>query len=344
MSQKLKPTRRAALHASVLAACLAFGSAANAGITFAFDYGAAGTNPLYDNALGQTRKDALTTAGSLFSSYFGSLFTNAATIDFAVEGTDQSCAFGCTLAYAGSERVLNSPGFGGGEVVRQKLQGGGDLNGAANDGVVGVNWGAPWELDPNVAVATPNLGNMDFFATLFHEFTHALGFASVMSQTGSDFTNTGPLVGGIDVAGYWNKFDQFKTDCAGGSLIDHLTGLTDSVLYDPASTRAMCLNGANAMAANGGNEVALYAPGAFAPGSSGSHLDGVGVNLAAMMKYDRGFGVDEARTYNAIEIGVLKDLGYTAVVAGTVPEPGSIALVLAALAGLTGLTISRRKA
>jgi hypothetical protein len=333
---------RTLAQAGLLASTLAFGSAAQAALSFVFDYGDNDGTTEFLGAQNQYRRDALETAGTLFSNYFGSLFANSGTITLGVQGTNQGCANGCTLAFATSNSVYSgAPGFGGIETVRNKLQGGGDINGAANDGLVGVNWGAPWELDPNVSVAAQGLGNFDFYAALFHEFTHALGFASVPDAAGTD----GSPAGGITLPGYWNKFDQFTTDCQGTDLIDHGTLLTSPVYADAsvsANGKSMCFAGANALAANGGAAVPLYAPTTYAPGSSGSHLLEQGPNTGAMMKFDRDANIDEARTYNPITIGILMDIGY-AVAALAVPEPGSIALVLAAL-GLASLARRKRNA
>lgn len=324
----------------MLAGCLGFGASANAALSFTFDYTDNGGTSEFLGAGNQNRRTALETAGTLFSSYFGSLFSNSGTVTLGVQGTNESCQFGCTLAFAASNAVTNATGFGNGEVVRNKLVNGIDVNGAANDGLVGVNWGAPWELDPGVSVATQNAGNFDFYAALFHEFTHALGFASALSQAGDDGTGTG----GVSSPGYWNKFDQFMTDCNGSDLINHGTGLTNLGVYDDAKVSAngksMCFAGANALAASNADPVLLYAPTTYSPGSSGSHLLSTGANTGAMMKFDRDADIDEPRTYNTITVGVLTDLGYSAAV-NAVPEPGTIALVLAALAGLT---MRRRKA
>lgn len=343
----LSPIRRAtraALFGTVFAGCLAIASPANAALSFVFDYSDNAGTTEFLGAANQGRRDALELAGTLFSNYFGTLFTNSATINLAVQGTNTPLPG--TLAFAGSYQAFDPPfsgGFGNSSVVYNKMMGNGDLNGGANDGVVGVNWGAPWELDPNVAVAAQSAGNFDLFAAIFHEFTHALGFASALNAAGTDGTsqNGGTEVGGVDYFGFWNKFDQFKTDCGTTDLIDHATGKTDPI-YASAKTGQMCFNGTNAKAANGGAQVALYTPNTYEPGSSGSHLDESGNNVGAMMKFDRNPDVNEARMYNAIEIGVLMDIGYTRV-STTVPEPTTALLVMGAL-GALGLSRRKKKA
>lgn len=337
---EVKPAFRAARHlisAALLAAGLVAASSAHASITFVFDYTAhngktafIGTDQLFVD-----RRQALETAGTLFSNYFGSVFTNSGTITMNVEGVVEDCSAGCGLAYAGGAGVLNSPGFGNGEVIRRKLVDGIDLNGSAADGVVGVNWGANWELNPSISVQQQNTGNFDFYSALFHEFTHALGFSTKLQEDGSDATEQGSLKGGRDYPGYWLAFDKFKTNCGNFSLIDGNSFETNQGIYDFAKTNAMCFNGPNAMAANGGNQVALFAPSTYLNGSTGSHLDKA-VFTTDMMKHDRAPNVDEARTFSAVETGVLMDIGYTVT---AVPEPATIALMLGGL----GVVVARSR-
>ena len=106
-------------------------------------------------------------------------------------------------------------------------------------------------------------------------------------------------------------------------------------MYTPAITSAVCFESAAVGSAK------MYTPATYAPGSSVSHLDGIGANVLAMMKFDRDTGPQEARVYNTDEVNILTTIGYARLGATAVPEPGSMALVLAAL-GAVALT--RRKA
>ncbi len=337
-------TARAIVKGSVLAACLVCGSAANAALSFTFDYSTNTAGVGFDDAVtGAARKAALDTAGVRFSAMFGSFFDHTANIVLQATSTDDVLGpGGGTLASAGSQLTF-APGFGGTEVVRNKVisNGATDLNGASTDGSVDINWGAGWELDPDTpAVAgpfAPGAGTFDLYAALFHEFSHALGFASLIGQDGKDPFGRGTTVasGGTGEPGNWSKFDQFLTNCSGASLIDAGTGLTNLAVYTPAITSSVCFESAEV------GSVKMYTPASYAPGSSVSHLDGSGTNVLAMMKFDRDTGPQEARVYNADEVNILTSIGYRLAVTA-VPEPGSIALVLAALGGAAW--VRRRKA
>ncbi|MEO8248831.1 MAG: PEP-CTERM sorting domain-containing protein [Burkholderiales bacterium] len=328
---------RAFVATGLLAGSLVSANTANASLAFTFDYSGntAGVGFL-DPVSGAARQTALTTAGNLFSTMFGNFFTNMGTINMGVTSTVDPNA--STLASAFSNFV-NVPGtFGGGEVIRNRLINGIDLNGAALDGGVDVNWGYAWELDPNTPAVAPGPGQtFDLYAALFHEFTHALGFGSEISgdPAGDRFGQGGD---GSGSPGSWSRWDQFLSTCAivGTPLVNGATYTVSTAAVADARANGGCFVGINAMAANGAGPVQLFA------NPDQSHLD-TGTFPTAMMKPDRDYGPQEARIYNGVEVGILTDLGYTRVTVGNnVPEPGSIALILAGLAGLVLTT--RRKA
>lgn len=330
---RLASTVRVALTGALLTAGLAFGSAAQASLAFTFDYsGNTADVGFLDPLEGTARQTALTTAGSLFSSLFGSHFSNMGTIDLAVTSTDDGSSG--TLASAGSSVVSTCSPPGGcvvTEVVKTKLLSNGatDANGAAADGSVDVNWGWDWQLDPNAAVNPAT--EFDFFAAIFHEFTHALGFSSGISEGGAGYFND-----------EWTQFDIFLQNASGTSIIDNAFFINQSE-WDAAKVggtgNGLFFAGPNAIAANGGNPVAIYSPLSWEDGSSGSHLDKA-VFPTDMMKHDRDFG-PETRTYSAVEVGILQDLGYRPNPTNNIPEPGTLALLLA---GLAGAVARRRKA
>ena len=309
-----------------------FGTSAKAAITFVFDYS---TNTpgigFLDPVLGPARQTALTTAGNMFSNLFATHFTNSAIINLAVSSTVDPMTN--TLASAGTNDVSAPGTFGAGEVIPQKLITGVDLNGASADGTVNVNWAKAWELDPNMpAVASGPGANYDFYAALNHEFTHTLGFGSNIFGLADVSGNGGP---GSGTQGTWAKWDQFLTDKSGAPLINTATFEVNNAPTMDAQANGAHFRGAFAMGIYGG-------PVPIENGGT-SHLDETTFSTPTapfnyMMKPLRGEGPNEARTYSTLEVGMLRDLGFTAV--GSAPEP-SVGLLLLAGMGVFGLV--RRK-
>ncbi len=296
------------------------------GINFVFNFTDAAGTGFNDAASGAARQNAMITAGNLFSNMFSTHFSNMGTV--VLDATASDDPLGSTLASAGSEYVLGTgPGFNDQDVVRGILVDGVDLNGAAADGSVNVNFGQPWQLDPNATV----LGTeFDFFAAVFHELTHALGFSSNIQKNGEDAY-------GNKTAGSWGFFDKFITDVNGDDMVDPTSFDINQAFWDTASiggsspSAGLFFDGANAKAANGGNSVGIFSPTIWNDGSSGSHLDTDNpVYSAMMMKHDRDYG-SESRTYSGIEVGILLDLGYSAATSTPVPEPETYLLLLVGL-------------
>jgi hypothetical protein len=329
---------RSALHAGLLAGCLSLGTTAYAGITFQFQYGDPAGTGFLDPIYGASRQAALNTAANNFSSMFGSHFSNSATIVLTAKAKNEPGM----LASAGSH--FTNPGEAGfnlGEVVRTKLQKGIDLNGNDPDGVVNVNFGANWELDFNTPPAWGwgwYPGTHDFYGTLYHEFTHTLGFSPVMTQSGESAFGTKD--------GSWSKFASFIVDKNNNPIIDPDTFVLNQAAWDiggvgnwgGGGSEGLVFNGSNAVAANGGFLVTLYTADAWELGSSVSHLDDRMPGIEGTLMSPASYAGPQMRDYSAIEVGILKDLGYVAVV----PEPETYAMLLAGLAVLGAIT--RRRA
>ena len=76
---------RLALKGGVVATCLAFASAAQAGIAFQFNFSGAFTDGANNDA---AQQGAMVTAGNLFSNMFGNYFSNSGTIVLNASGSD----------------------------------------------------------------------------------------------------------------------------------------------------------------------------------------------------------------------------------------------------------------
>lgn len=255
-------------------------------ITFQFNYGSG--SQFWSSA---ARAELAATAIYL-SSYF--VAQHDVTITYSVTG--EYSLLGGTLASAGSDLLSEDDGFYD-TVVQHKILTGDDANGAAADGTINWNFGYGWGYG-----ATVPAGSYDFPSTAMHELVHTFGFISVVDSAGN---NTVPN---------WTTFDSFIVNKNGTSVFN---GDVFNTAYNSNLTggdTGLYFGGANAKAANNGNPVPLYTPNPWESGSSMSHLDD-DTYTGSMEKLmnaasDTGLGV---RTLSAIEIGILKDLGYTMV-------------------------------
>jgi hypothetical protein len=84
-------------------------------------------------------------------------------------------------------------------------------------------------------------------------------------------------------------------------------------------------DGAAAKAANGGSDVAIYAPTTYSSGSSLSHLD-ESTFPNALMSPSIGLG-QEIRQPTSLEWAMMTDMGWQ-----IVPEPGTVGMLLGLLA------------
>jgi hypothetical protein len=299
-------TSKARLPLTALALAASLSAApAHAALTFGFIF----QDPL-PAAVTAERRIAVETAGALYSQMFATHFSNTATINLAVTFLDNPNS--PELMSAGT--LSEGPnGFGNSELTR--LQALGAVSSLPAVGILNVNFGYKWELNPN-SVPDP-ADTFDFYAAFNHELTHALGYSSGIGLV-PDYNKR-----------EWAKWDQFMVDSQGRRLVNDSFEL-QQVPYEQTFADGSFFAGPNAMAANGGKPVAID--------GSYSHIN-PNVFPADIMRPGRGFGPD-VRELSAVDLGIMKDLGYTSVSA--VPEPGTYAMVLVGL-GFVSFAAKRRK-
>ena len=274
-------------------------------VTFTFNYG---TGSQYWNA---DSRATLQAAADAVAAYV--VVNQPVNIVFDVTATSTTSR---TLATATSDLTSTNAGFFG-TVVQNKILTGIDPNGTKSDGLITVNFGMPWGFRDSVSNS-----QYDFKSTLMHEVTHTLGFISFVDAPGKN-TRTN-----------WTKYDSFivnssKTKVIGSTYKFNTTYNTNLT----GGGGGLFFGGPNAIAAYGGL-VPLYTPGTYAAGSSVTHLSDSafkGMNLKLMnAMMTTGLGI---RVLSAVELGVLKDLGYT-----VIPVQGGAALLI-----LSFVFLRRRK-
>ncbi|MDB4474110.1 hypothetical protein N9023_03820, partial [Opitutaceae bacterium] len=224
-------------------------------ITFEFDFVDVnnGSGVGFDDAaLGATRRTALAAGASLLAD----VFTTAAARTVKITVNASTAVDNGTLASAGASTFTSS-------VYNKGLPMGviqsGSHSGQSEHGSMTWNFHETWDYDDSIAS-----GAFDFKGVTMHELSHALGFSSYITSSGSGpFTNTAA----------YNYFDQFLTDSSGNKLVDS-SGVYqggDILKTSEGNSSDVYFSGANAMAANGGERVHMYSPTEYNSGSSLSH-------------------------------------------------------------------------
>lgn len=289
--------------------CVSSVDTAQAALTFQFNYTTPGIG-FSDASLGAARQQALMDASSLLGSYF-TAYTATLTFDVASEDNAAST----TLASAGSDlAITGSSGFFN-TTVQNKIINGVDSNGASADGVINWNFGIPggWDLDDSVSPTA-----YDFKSTAMHELLHAFGLGGSMGENGEGLGGVSP--GDPDI---YSIYDQFVADQSGARLVNTNAELDTSrtgAITGGTGAAGLQFIGPNAVAANGG-PVYLYSPNPYEDGSSIAHLDDAVYSGTYMMEAATTTGPG-VRTISNLELGMLRDIGYTQVTA--VPLPAAI--------------------
>ncbi|MEO8067892.1 MAG: T9SS type A sorting domain-containing protein [Flavobacteriales bacterium] len=153
-----------------------------------------------------------------------------------------------------------------------------ELNPGENDIDIFFSNGADWYAD---TTGTPAPGQHDFVSVALHELGHGLGFVGLSKKVGADgslglllasdfapLTTTFPWPQLDTLPGI---FDRYLNDAQDGPLT--MMPNPGTLLGGAMTGNALYFNGPIAMAMNGGQAPRIYAPGAFALGSSCVHLN-----------------------------------------------------------------------
>ena len=176
-----------------------------------------------------------------------------------------------------------------------------DLNGENPEMHTSYNAGANWYFGIG---GNPGFGQIDFLSVVLHEIGHGLGFTGSMSVSG-----------GLGRWGFGTGFpvtyDHFTVDGEGRSLIDTSVYANNSAALATALTSgAVFFVGPNAVEANNGQPVKLFAPNPWQGGSSYSHLDNIFNNTEhALMtpSINPGTAIHHP---GSITLGLLDDIGW----------------------------------
>ncbi len=261
-------------------------------ITITVDYKTNGSTGYWGDACLTFPSDAQTAFNYAVGIWEG--YLNIST-PIVIEACWTDMGSGSILGYSGGSIYYN---FGGAPlantfypVALANQFHGSDLNGstveiAAAFNSAKTNW--YFGIDGN-----PGTGKIDFVSVVLHEICHGLGFLGTMDYDDGNAGN-GAECNGTSGFGCWgwgsgipDAYDLFAVDNPGQGLIDTAYfGNPSAALGTQLKSGNVFFDGPNAVAANSGSNVKLYAPAVWSPGSSYGHLDEVFNGTAnALMTY-----------------------------------------------------------
>lgn len=281
-------------------------------VTFNFSYGSG------SQYWTQSARDALQAAADILASYI--VVSAPVTLSYSVTGSNTPG--NNTLATGYVYYSNTGAGFYDG-VAQKKILTGVDANGSAIDGLIAWNFAYPYAYGDSASIPD---NSYDFTSVALHELLHTLGILSAMEGPSNANTN-------------WLTYDKFLAAADGTRVVGDNYLINSNYLSSfTGSNGGIFFGGPNAVAAYGGL-VPVYTPGTWSSGASLSHLDEDNVNgdeqiMNAWLYYGSG-----PREIGDVELGILKDLGYTIV--SDTPSPGSGSAIAAF--GLLAFRLLRRR-
>ena len=172
-----------------------------------------------------------------------------------------------------------------------------DPSGGTPDVYVTVDFGWNW----NTGTSTPSFSQFDLLSVLIHEITHGLGIISLSTSTGSS-----EIGGATDVFSFW---DSFLETGNGQDLWNDSTAAFMGTASDLTGNDGGVVSVGTEATTEYGSNPPIYAPATFNSGSSLGHFDSSIIG-GAVMEPSTAPG-ETHREYALVEIGVLRDIGYS---------------------------------
>ena len=272
--------------------------------TFSISYSPAGSSDpwgAYCEAVPDGAKAAFSSAGAIWGNIVKSM------VPIKIQVCWSNIGSSSILGYSGGGSLWRDfdgakiPGTWYSESLGNALRGI-ELDNTTPDMYITYNSVFSWYFGTD---GNPPYNQWDLVTVALHEIAHGLNFSGTMkyaSGVGSWGFSTG----------YPGIYDRYIEDFNGISLLNTATYPNSSVALGTALvSQNLWFDGANAVAANGGSRVKMYAPSTWAPGSSYSHLDYNTFNETPnqLMTYAISAGVVQHEP-GPVTLGILKDLGW----------------------------------